>query len=149
MLKHHSDDLVQLFRKWDLDDNGSVDRREFRRGLRAVGIVAPIVEMNQLFDEMDADKSGTIDLDELLDKLSHLPEDINGRNRQPTFSFAAGPKAAAANASSVELTCICICICICTHIRMHMCTRGQCMCAHIHMHTHAHTGQRIFGGARL
>ena len=48
-----------------MDGNGVIDRREFRRALRALGIKAPFQEMNELFDALDADRDGQLAIDEI------------------------------------------------------------------------------------
>ena len=61
--------IIDLLRKWDLDNSQSVDRREFRRAIRGIGFDAPPEEVDRLFAEMDADSSGQIDFKELNTQL--------------------------------------------------------------------------------
>ena len=46
--------------------------------MRSIGISAPIAEVNALYNDMDTDKSGSIEVDELLEKLAQLePPEAN------------------------------------------------------------------------
>lgn len=62
--------VIDVFRAWDDDNSGTIDRKEFRRGLHQLGLTeVPREEVDALFDEIDADQSGEIDLRELATKL--------------------------------------------------------------------------------
>ena len=58
--------LVKLLREFDVDKNGTVTKEEFRRGVKAVGVRAPLHELNALFNSFDVDLDGTLSHDELL-----------------------------------------------------------------------------------
>ena len=53
---------MQLFREWDTDGDGTVSRKEFRRGVAALQLVASKLEVNALFSEYDLDQSGKLDM---------------------------------------------------------------------------------------
>ena len=53
-------DLVQLLQEWDVDGSGAVSRREFQRGISALGLPAQISECNDEFDAIDSDNDGVI-----------------------------------------------------------------------------------------
>ena len=57
--------VIDLFRDWDEDESGRIDRTEFRRGLLALGIKAPREELDALFGSFDLDRSGQLDFREL------------------------------------------------------------------------------------
>jgi len=57
--------IVDLFREWDEDGDGTVDKKEFRRAMPLIGFDVPRKEIDALFDEWDPDGSGTIELGEL------------------------------------------------------------------------------------
>ena len=50
----HSEQLVKLFREWDIDGSGTVSKLEFRKGVTKMGVFAQKVEINALFDEFAA-----------------------------------------------------------------------------------------------
>ena len=53
--------VMDLFRDWDDDGNGTIDKKEFRRAIAALGYAAPRAEIDGLFDKFDADRSGEIE----------------------------------------------------------------------------------------
>ena len=65
-LKKNAARVIDLFRQWDTDGDGSVDRGEFHKAMPKLGldeISAP--EIDALFDEWDADGGGSLDFKEL------------------------------------------------------------------------------------
>ena len=62
--------VIEVFRAWDADNSGTIDKKEFRLGLQQLGLTeVPREEVDALFDEIDADLSGEIDYRELAAKL--------------------------------------------------------------------------------
>jgi len=57
--------VIDLFRDWDDDQSGSIDKKEFRRSIAALGYKAPAKDVDAIFDEMDKDRSGSVDYHEL------------------------------------------------------------------------------------
>jgi Ca2+-binding EF-hand superfamily protein len=57
--------VIDLFRKWDTDENGTIERAELHACLRAVGFDAPADVVDELFAEMDVDGSGSVEYKEL------------------------------------------------------------------------------------
>ena len=57
--------VVELFREWDVDGDGTVSKAEFVRSLPQLGLQATKEEGSALFDTFDPDGSGTIELKEL------------------------------------------------------------------------------------
>ena len=57
--------VIDLFRDWDEDGNGSVDRDEFYRALTALGVSTTKETSDTLFADLDPDGSGTIEYKEL------------------------------------------------------------------------------------
>jgi hypothetical protein len=53
--------VIDLFRDWDDDQSGTIDLKEFKRAVRALGYEAAHDDVAALFDEFDADGSGTIE----------------------------------------------------------------------------------------
>ena len=61
--------LRDLFTSWDKDKDGELDRKEFVRGINAVGVAATKEELHQLFDQWDTNTSGKLDLAEVMTAL--------------------------------------------------------------------------------
>ena len=74
LIKQKSNLLGQL----DDDCDGRVSKREFRRGIRRLGINAKIIEMNRVFDHYDQDKSGSLTLVEIEAMVDALGEKAHG-----------------------------------------------------------------------
>ena len=72
--------VIDLFKEWDEDGNGTIDRREFRHGLAALGIKMRSDKVEALFETLDKDRSGEIDYNELTiglqgkKKLKDMPQ---------------------------------------------------------------------------
>ena len=60
---------IDLFREWDADGSGSIDKKELHRALTTLGMGCSVEESNQLFDSLDDDHSGEIEFGELHMKL--------------------------------------------------------------------------------
>ena len=61
--------VINLFREWDDDGNGSVSKAEFRKGLSILGLDISKEDANALFDTLDADGGGTLEFNEMSKKL--------------------------------------------------------------------------------
>ena len=61
--------VIDLFREWDDDNNGTVSKKEFRKAMPMLGLNVERKQMDTIFDEWDADKSGIIAIAELNDML--------------------------------------------------------------------------------
>jgi len=57
--------LAELFALWDADGDGSINRKEFSRALKMMGLRVNKDDFNAFCKLCDADNSGTLDLDEL------------------------------------------------------------------------------------
>ena len=57
--------VIDLFKDWDDDGNGMVNKTEFRRVLPMLGLKVERDVAEQLFESFDADGSGEIDYKEL------------------------------------------------------------------------------------
>ena len=44
--------ILDLFRQWDADHSGAVDREEFARGVRRAGFDARQADLDQIFDDL-------------------------------------------------------------------------------------------------
>ena len=57
--------VINLFREWDEDQDGTVSKKEFRKAMPMLGLDVPKAEIDKLFDSWDPDGSGTIEMKEL------------------------------------------------------------------------------------
>ena len=57
--------VIELFRQWDDDDTGKIEKKEFRRGMKELGLTASKEQLDELFDMCDPDKTGVLTIDEL------------------------------------------------------------------------------------
>ena len=81
-LSRSSQRIIDLFKVWDEDKSGAVDKREFFKAVRALGFDVEQSDTDAVFKALDADGSGMLEYAELNDKL---------RNRsvsRPNFSTA-------------------------------------------------------------
>ena len=62
--------LIDLFREWDDDGNGALDKKEMRKAVAALGYDAPRKDIDAIFDSLDTDNSGMIEFHELKAALS-------------------------------------------------------------------------------
>ena len=58
ILKQHSIQLIDLFREWDDDANGGLDKKELRRGIAALGYEVPKKEVDELFESFNENEDG-------------------------------------------------------------------------------------------
>ena len=57
--------MTDLFRQWDTDGNGTINKKEFCRAMNALGFAIPEAECNKVFETLDEDKSGSLEYKEL------------------------------------------------------------------------------------
>jgi Ca2+-binding EF-hand superfamily protein len=69
LLQEQSVRLIDLFREWDDDGNGALDKKEMRAAIAALGYDAPRKEIDAFFDEIDDDANGWIEFGELKEAL--------------------------------------------------------------------------------
>jgi len=88
-----------MFRSFDYDGSGTIDRSEFRRAMRAMGLQAPTASIDAIFNEFDADKGGEIDFRELnrilrqgsnvaVKKVAHASMAISGMQQEVALTKA-------------------------------------------------------------
>ena len=89
--------LADLLAQWDADKNGTVERDEFRAVLRDQwGANLHTKDVDALFDDLDEDGSGTLDLVDLTRKLERPASYAKGREagRVTIIRLAAGERRA-------------------------------------------------------
>ena len=64
--------MIDLFRDWDEDQNGVVDKGEFHAALTSMGMPGTKEEHDALFEMWDADNSGGVDFKEMSGALKRL-----------------------------------------------------------------------------
>ena len=69
LLQEHSVKLIDLFREWDDDGNGALDKKEMRQAIAALGYEAPRKEIDAFFESIDDDDNGWIEFGELKEAL--------------------------------------------------------------------------------
>ena len=62
-LTQHNAKIIDLFREWDGDGDGALDKKDVRKALKALGYEAPREEFDAFFDSIDKDGSGSIDFE--------------------------------------------------------------------------------------
>lgn len=70
-LLRERDTLIALLYEWDHDKSGHISKREFRKGVEALGVYAPREEINEIFDILDRDGDGRIDFHELVEHFDY------------------------------------------------------------------------------
>ena len=72
--------MRKLFKEFDTDDSGELDKDEFRNALRwKLGLMnISTKDIDDLFDHYDTDGGGGIDVDEFIDKV--MPKDFTSEN---------------------------------------------------------------------
>jgi len=64
-LKANQARVIDLFRSWDDDGDGTISKKNFRRAMPILGLNVPRAEADALFDNFDLDGSGFISYQEL------------------------------------------------------------------------------------
>ena len=97
-LARSSSRVVELLTEWDADNSGSIDRREFRKAVRALGFTANDAEIDILFEDFDEDGSGTIEYRELNKKMRQA-SGVEVEQRHKLRRKAGGRKGSALSTS--------------------------------------------------
>ena len=63
-----------LVAEWDRKHKGEINKVEFRQGVRGMGIKADNKDLDTLFDSIDADGGGSLDVPELKDALKAMQD---------------------------------------------------------------------------
>ena len=71
--------MIDIFRDWDEDSSGTIDKSEFRKAIIALGFNAPRSEVDALFGTYDRDGGGSIDyreMNQMLRREVQLAEEL-------------------------------------------------------------------------
>ena len=52
--------VLETFRKWDKDNSGQIDKKEFRQAVQTLNIATDVKSIDAAFDSLDKDRSGAI-----------------------------------------------------------------------------------------
>lgn len=88
VLSEHLARILDLMRTWDEDNSGTVDKKEWRKALRSLGIQLKRDVLDNLFDQLDADRSGELDYHELHKHLTPPEEKPSSPNNQSKMSVS-------------------------------------------------------------
>ena len=78
--------IVDIFREWDDDQNGTISRTEFRKALPVLGIAIENHQADSLFALFDTDGSGAVDYRELHEKLCIDNADLRRKKKNTSSS---------------------------------------------------------------
>jgi len=73
LLSQHQVKMIDLFRDWDDNGDGAIDKKEMRRAVAALGYECSKKEIDKFFESIDDDDNGFIEFQELKEALSSRP----------------------------------------------------------------------------
>jgi len=86
--------VLDLFREWDVDGDGQVTKKEFRKAMPMLGLDVPRKDIDELFDSWDPDKSGSISYEELKKLFTKAPAPKPAKGSPAAQRGPAKPQAA-------------------------------------------------------
>ena len=84
--------VIDLFRDWDDNQDGSISKVEFRRAMPLLGLKVDRADADALFDSFEGDQSGSVDYGELQRQLKPKPTGLPKVRSAPNLARAAPPK---------------------------------------------------------
>ena len=102
ILKENSVKLIDLFREWDDNGDGALDKKELRASVAALGYDAPKKEVDAFFDSIDVDGSGFIEFHELKKALNEREIAKKTKNKKSKKKAKAPAPAPAYAADTAE-----------------------------------------------
>lgn len=64
------EEIKEAFHLFDTDGSGSIDARELKAAMRALGFQVKKAEIRQMIADIDKDESGTINVDEFIEMMT-------------------------------------------------------------------------------
>jgi len=110
-LRKNAARVIDMFREWDVNNDGQVSKEEFRRAMPLLGLDVPTAEVDRLFDEFDKDGGGEIgmgEMNKLLRRTPAAPSTVpatpaerpgSGKRERPSLA-QAGQRISLANAAN-------------------------------------------------
>jgi len=89
-LANNAGKVIDLFREWDADGDGTITRKEFHKAMPLLGFEVSKEEIDVVFDEFDVEGGGSISYDELKKLLKRRGEVPAARKegKKPTLGDA-------------------------------------------------------------
>ena len=78
--------VIDIFREWDSDGSGTVEKREFARAMQVLGVDCERTVLDELFDSIDIDGSGSIEYKEIQKKIRKTLPAATGKS-PPRLGF--------------------------------------------------------------
>merc|ERR1739848_535349 len=75
-------EMKEAFELFDLDGSGTIDAKELKTAMRALGMEASKEETRKMIEDIDKDGSGTIDLEEFTAMMTARSGDESSREEQ-------------------------------------------------------------------
>ena len=101
-LREGSTRVIDLFRQWDKDGDGKVDRQEFINAMPKFGFDLPSKDIGKLFDEWDSDGGGSLSFKELTRILKKPRPSSSSRSSRPGTPGSVGVAKEVAVASAAD-----------------------------------------------
>jgi len=87
-------DYGRLFREFDKDGSGAIDRREFRRGLESMGFALSGADLTAVMEHFDKDGDGVVSIRDFVKFVVHdgpaAPRDVDAVLRKAVSKLAGG-----------------------------------------------------------
>ena len=85
---------LDLFREWDTDNSGSIDKKEFGSALKAMGFPCGKGDLDKIFADLDPTGDGKLDYNELNNSLRRtaLKKEAAPAAAAPTVKKGKGKK---------------------------------------------------------
>ncbi|KAL4955329.1 hypothetical protein BDW69DRAFT_160822 [Aspergillus filifer] len=77
LTKEEIDQFREVFSVFDKDQNGDIDAQELGEVMRSLGQAPTDAELQDIIDELDVDRTGTIDFEEFLILMSRKVRDAD------------------------------------------------------------------------